>query len=332
MRKGKGVLVLLLCAALVLTAYLAGREEREGGATAPQPVSPEIPLSVPERPYNPANAEVLRVWMDGGLKEVELEKYLPQVLAGEMPVLFHPEALRAQAVAARSYLLCKRNYGCKSHPGADVCGDPSCCTAYCTEAALQERWGQDYEANMEKLRAAVNDTAGEYLVYEGEIIQAVFHSSSVSQTEDSANVWNPLPYLVSVDSPETEEDVPNYITEITLSAQALREAVLSAYPAADFSEEAESWIGELRNTESGRVQDVMIGGVRISGTEARRLFGLRSTGFTVAYTGDGFLFRVTGYGHGVGMSQYGANVMAKEGASYSEILMHYYPNTEIVSL
>ena len=324
--------MLLICAALVLTAYLSGREEWKFGKDAETPESPEIPLYVPERPYVPDDVHMLRVWLDGEIRDVELETYLPHVLAGEMPVLFHPQALRAQAVAARSYLLCKQEQGCKSHPGADVCCDASCCTAYCADAALQERWGQDFEANMEKIRSAVNETAGQYLAYEGEIIQAVFHSSSVSRTEDSASVWNPLPYLVSVDSPETEDDVPNYKTEITLSAQELRDAVISAYPQANFTAEAANWVGEIRNTESGRVQDVTIGGVSIPGQEARRLFGLRSTSFALTYTDDGFRFSVTGYGHGVGMSQYGANVMAKEGASYSEILMHYYPNTELVSL
>ena len=269
------------------------------------------------------------VLTDGSIETVTMSDWLPGVVAGEMPASFEPEALKAQAVAARTYIMYAMGREKPAHPEADVCDDPGCCKAHSTDEALRENWGGDYDANMQKILSAVRSTDGEYMSYGGEVIQAVFHSSSAGRTEDSAAIWQAEPYLVSVESPETADDVPNYVSSVTVSPEDFRETVLAAHPEAEFGEDPAFWLGAAVHDASGRVESVDIGGAQVPGTELRTLFELRSTAFALDYTAEGFLFTVTGYGHGVGMSQYGANVMAQDGADYEEILTHYYPGAEL---
>ena len=334
--------LLLTACAITLAALFPGPQmgqAMQSPAVSPDgEPSPTPETAAPETEDAPLpltggdNATLLKVWSEGALEEVTAADYLPGVVAGEMPANFQDEALRAQAVAARTYILYQREHGCASHPEADVCDDPACCKAWLSEAALRERWGEDYDANMAKISAAVTNTDGLYLTYGGEPIQAVFHSSSAGRTESSANIWSELPYLVSVDSPESGEDVPDYVTEVEVSADALREAVTTVHPAADFSGEPADWLGGVYYNDTGRVAYASLGGAAVSGTELREMFSLRSASFTLEYTGESFLFTVTGYGHGVGMSQYGANTLAEQGADFQVILEHYYPGTKLSSL
>ena len=307
-----------------------------------------LPLLAVDRPAAPAEAAVLpsptpRTLLtadeavvfdvllgDGSVARVSMAEFLPGVLSGEMPAAFHEAALRAQSVAARTYILSRLDTQKAAHPQAAVCTDPACCQAWDSEERMREKWGADFERYYGKIRAAVSDTDGACLYWEGEPILACFHSSSAAVTESSAAVWNgALPYLVSVTSPETERDVPNYITTVDLSCEAFREKIWSLYPGANLSGEPAGWIGEVRREQSGRVESVIIGGIRAEAEALRTLFSLRSAAFTPEYTGEGFRFTVTGYGHGVGMSQYGANVMAARGATWQEILQHYYPGAEL---
>lgn len=267
------------------------------------------------------------VLIDGTPTVTDMTDYLTGVVAAEMPALFETEALKAQAVAARTYAL----YCAGKHADADVCTDPGCCQAWISPEKMRENWGENYGSNYEKIRSAVESTAGEYLIYEGEPIFAAFHSSSCALTEDSGAIWNALPYLVSVTSPESSDTVPNYVTAVQCSPLDFRDTVLSACPEADFSGEESGWIGQTARDGSGRVESVTLGGVNVRGTELRRLFSLRSTAFTLEYTEGVFIFSVTGFGHGVGMSQYGANTMAARGEVYTAILAHYYPQTEVFS-
>lgn len=315
-----------------LTAAQALEPEPEASApltlsevqTADPPAEESVPA--PEEPAAP-QPRTLRVLCGGEIVEMDMQDYLTGVVAAEMPASFPPDALKAQAVAARSYALyCAAGH---KHQDADVCTDPGCCQAWLSEDRLRENWGEGYEQNLALIRAAVEDTAGETLFYEGEPIFAAFHSSSAGHTEDSGALWNPQPYLVSVDSPETARDVPGYISTLLCSPIDFRDVILSAYPEADFSGAESSWVGELHRDASGRVESAVLGGVSIPGKTLRGLFSLRSTAFTLAWTENGFLFTVTGYGHGVGMSQYGAAVMAREGADYRQILAHYYPGAAL---
>lgn len=318
------IALVLICVSLILLRVLLLR------TPAPETETPSPETTARAEAAAGGDAHLtLRVWSEGELRVVSAADYLPGVLAGEMPADFQTEALRAQAVAARTFILWKTAHGCTTHPEADVCDEPSCCKAWCPDDALREKWGGAYAENMARVRAAVEDTDGWYLCWEGEPIQAAFHASSPGRTEDSGNIWQPLPYLVSVESPETAEDVPNYLTEVEVGAEAFRETLLRQAPEADFSGDPSAWVGQTSRNESGRVASVAIGGASFSGAQLRRLFGLRSACFTLEYTGGSFLFRVTGFGHGVGMSQYGAEVMARGGASWREILAHYYPGTTL---
>lgn len=311
--------LLCLVIALMLPLLFAG-----GGQAAPE-ASAE-----PESAAGGLDSELsFTVLTADGVETVTMSDWLPGVVAGEMPALFEEEALKAQAVAARTYIMYSMGREKPAHPEAGVCDDPACCKAHSTDEELREKWGESYEENMARVLEAVRSTDGEYMSYGGEVIQAVFHSSSAGRTEDSAAIWQAEPYLVSVESPETAEDVPNYVTSVTVSPEDFREAVLAVHPEAEFGEDPAFWLGAAVRDASGRVESVDIGGTQVPGTELRTLFQLRSTAFTLDYTAEGFLFTVTGYGHGVGMSQYGANVMAEDGADYEEILTHYYPGAEL---
>ena len=266
---------------------------------------------------------------DGVLREYSMEDYLLGVLAAEMPASFEPEALKAQAVAARTFILNRVIHASPNHPDAAVCDDHTCCEAFINLNSMRAKWGADYAEYLEKLKDAVRGTDGQVLLFEGEPILAAFHSSSAGQTESSAAVWSDRPYLVSVSSPETDSDVPNYVSTVEVSTDDFKKTICAAYPQAEFPQDPGNWLSTPAIDAGGRVGNMSIGGVNVSGTTLRSLFSLRSTAFTLEYTGNSFLFTVTGYGHGVGMSQYGANVMAKQGATYKEILAHYYPGSEL---
>ena len=267
---------------------------------------------------------MIPVLADGEIAEISMADYLPGVVAAEMPASFEPEALRAQAVAARTYILDRMAHPVEAHPDAAVCDDPGCCCAYVSEDEMRENWGADYRRNQRRIRNAVRSTDGMVLTWEGEPIRAVFHSSSGGMTETSAALWGEVPYLVSVPSPETAADVPGFETTVTVSAADAAQALGIEPP-----EDPAQWLGEIRRDNAGRVETITIGGVTKTGAEARQLVSLRSTNFTVEVQDGNLVFHVTGSGHGVGMSQYGANVMAQQGAAYPEILAHYYPGTTL---
>ena len=199
-----------------------------------------------------------------------------------------------------------------------------------SEAELRQRWGADYDKYHAMIKAAVDGSAGEYLSYEGQPVLAAFHSSSAGATENSGQIWNPTPYLVSVSSPETEENLPQLTSQVRVAALDLRDAILSACPEADMSGAPHTWLGRRSESAAGRVDSLEIGGISVPGTRLRQLFALRSTDFQLTFDGTDFVFTVSGYGHGVGMSQYGAKLMAEGGSDYKSILTHYYPGTSLL--
>lgn len=276
-------------------------------------------------------ATVVRLKTGDTVSTLSMYDYLVGVVAAEMPASFYEEALKAQAVAARTYTYYKILNG-SNHENADVCDDYSCCKAYLSYDGLREKWGDKYDYYIGIIINAVTATDGLCVVYDNEPILAAFHSSSSGYTEDCENVWSsPLPYLVSVESPENGSSVPDYISELIISHEEFKRTVKSVYPGAVFDEEPGGWISDAEYSESGRILTVMVGGVKITGTELRRLFELRSAAVKWS-VGDGdFRFEVTGYGHGVGMSQYGANEFARNGADFIDILKYYYKGTGVKS-
>lgn len=242
--------------------------------------------------------------------ESELEEYVVGVVAAEMPAAFPLEALKAQAVAARTYQIQQQ----KAAGSEEILYDVG--QAYCTIAEQKAKWGENYAVYGEKVRQAVRETTGEIMVYDGEPILAAFHAQSGGKTEDAENVWSSaLPYLKSVDSAE-DKNAPNHKTTVQLPANKVLSALCGETSAAD--------ILILSRTEAGTVAQVQVGKSILSGREVREKLGLRSANFTVSREGDTFLFTTYGYGHGAGMSQYGASFLAEKGKSYREILKHYY--------
>ena len=314
-------------AGLALTALLFGGAYLAAGGPAaePEPAAPETAAVHHDR-------DVTLTIQDGDTAEqMTLERYLTGVVRGEMPASFEMEALRAQAAAERSYVYYQLAAGRKdAHPDADFCTDHTCCSAYLSETEAREKWGGDFAPWNTRVEQAVSDTDGQVVLYNGRPILAVFHSSSAGRTAAAGDVWSgDLPYLVSVDSPEGEETVPNYYSIVTFTAAEAKEKLLAAYPELKLSGTPDRWFGAAAENGSGRVETVSVGGTDIEGTELRRIFGLRSACFTVAADSESVTFRVTGYGHGVGMSQYGANQLAREGKTWQEILEWYYTGATV---
>ena len=296
------------------------------GAPEPQPAR-----TAQEQTDAPGADEssVLRVWNGTETVEMTMAAYLPGVVRGEMPATFEEEALKAQAVAERTYIYYHLQRGGKAnHPDADVCMDHTCCNAWTGAEQAAQKWGEQAEAYEAKIQEAVRATDGQVMLYNGQLILAAFHSSSGGRTADRGEVWGKsLPYLASVESPESIDAVPNYIVEKKVPAEEFKKAVLERYPAAQFSDDMSAWVTISSISPSGRVEDAALGGVPVKGYNVRSLFDLRSTMFTVSADNEGIIFTTAGYGHGVGLSQYGANIMAREGSGYGEILAAYYTGT-----
>lgn len=266
---------------------------------------------------------------DGSVLTLGMDQYLWRVVAAEMPASFEPEALKAQAAAARTYTLSKLGRTVENHPDADVCTDITCCQAYIDPDQAAANWGDAAAEYTAKITAAVSGTDGMAILYDGQPIQAVFFSSAAGRTADAVEVWgNEVPYLTGVESPEGEE-VPNYHSTVTVPVEEFRTTLLSQVTGADLSGDPSGWFGTPVLASNGGVTSIPVGGVSVTGATLRALFGLRSTVFTVQADSTAVTFSVTGYGHGVGMSQYGANAMAKEGKSYEEILKWYYTGVEL---
>ena len=326
--------VLAFMLPLLLSAAPAYRAEEGAGLSAEETEPPgEEHNKTPAAPVADA-ALALSVRTEEGGREMTMAEYLPLAMAAEMPAAFDSEALKAQAVALRSYALYYRANRKGAHPDADVCTDPGCCAAYQSADALRARWGGNFESYYMKIAEAAAETDGQYLAYEGAPILAVFHASSYRSTEDGADLGMAAPYLNSVGTPETGEAVRNLHSTVSVSRAEFQQTVQSNVPNAVLDDAAgpAAWVGAIRLNGAGRVAEVEIGGVAVSGLALRQLFSLRSTDFVLAWDADAdaFVFRVSGYGHGLGMSQYGADLMAKEGAGYAEILAHYYPGTVLV--
>ena len=266
----------------------------------------------------------------GKTEEMPLEEYIIGVVGAEMPASFPLEALKAQAVAARTYAVRHMTaFGGSGCSGADICTDSGCCQSYRSPEQLKKKFGGDARQYMDKLRQAVYETEGEYAAYKGEPIEALYHSSAGGRTEDAQNVFSAaLPYLIGVDSPG-EETAGKYAAEVRVSLGEFTNRVNKKWPAAKLKKNR---LGEqvkvVSRYDSGRVKELKLNKITVSGRELRRLFDLNSANFTLSI-GEKVTIRTKGYGHGVGMSQYGARAMALEGAGYEEILKHYYTGVEI---
>ena len=248
-----------------------------------------------------------------------------------MPANFEMEALKAQAVVARTYTIYKIKH--KNHDNADICDSHLCCQAWISKEDRLSKWDEnERESNWNKIVACVNDTKGKIITYQGEPINAFFHSNSGGMTEMPVNVWGGTgyPYLQAVET-SGEDAYTQYASELEISKQELVDKIKEKHADIVIDWNAEKPIEILEYTDGNRVKTIRFGNLNLSGVEVRTLLELRSANFTFEIIGDSVKFSVKGYGHGVGMSQTGADSLAKQGKNYEEIIKHYYTGVEIVN-
>ena len=268
------------------------------------------------------------------VEEIKLDEYLYGVVSAEMPASFEEEALKAQAVVARTYTIYKIVNNDGKHGEADICDDSGCCQAWISKEDRLEKWNEDKrEENWNKIVDAVNSTQGKIITYEGKPINAFFHSNSGGTTEAPIDVWggSGYPYLQSV-ATAGEDAYSQYSSEATFSKKEFEEKIKEVHSDFEIDFDEKDCIKVEEYTDGNRVKTVKIGNLELSGVEVRTIFGLRSANFKVTIDDNEIKFEVTGYGHGVGMSQTGADSLAKEGQSYEDIIHHYYTDVEIEEL
>ncbi|MGN0494299.1 MAG: stage II sporulation protein D [Acutalibacteraceae bacterium] len=317
----KTILAGLLVPALMLMLPLAAVNKPEAAVET----SAETELT----PISAEKADTFRIYdkETDTVTEMSAEEYIFGVTAAEMPALYEEEALKAQAVAAYTFALYRRAEN--ADKTYDLSTDHTADQSYISEEKARERWGGNADEYCEKLKKAISEVVGLAVTYDGKPILAVYHAISSGRTENCKDIWgNDPPYLKAVDS-SFDRLSPNYISKVTVSEEEFK-AGLSGK--CEFSGGAEEYFGNIKRTDSGTVKTVSICGKEISGSEIRSLFSLRSSNFGVSYKDGEFTFTVYGYGHGVGLSQFGADYMAKQGSDFKEILTHYYSGCRVEKL
>lgn len=295
-----------------------------------------IEKETPEQDYPLEGVNNIMVYMHktGETKTIDFEEYVKGVVAGEMPSTFEMEALKAQAVAARTYSLSKiiRSGvgGNPDHPSAPICDDTHCQVYRSPEELRNIKSAEWMVTGWPKIQEAVDSTRGQLMYYQGALVeQPLFHSSSGGKTENSEDVFvSALPYLRSVDSPY-EDNAPHQDEQVSLTLSQFSQKIKNSYPGKNFGSINSSTIKVINRSDGGRVGDIRIGNVTLRGRNIRDICGLRSANFSISFQGNNVVFTTDGYGHGVGMSQWGANGMAQAGYNYKEILSHYYSGIEI---
>ena len=334
-------LVLPLSAAIILMLLLPFLFSRGWKATLSESVQRELPGNVlftdTKEDFSHIAVKVLHA--DTNIVEdIPIYDYLCGVVAAEMSPEFELEALKAQTVAACSYMVYRMEGELskpgliEEHHGAYVCTDYRHCKAYLSKEDAKINWGDTYfNINYAKIETAVNSVLGEIITYDGKPANAVFHSISSGKTESAEDVWGlAVPYLVSVES-YADTSAETYESVVQIEKDEFLQKVSSLGDAQADEDAPDTWIGDTVRTEAGGVKNIELCGATLTGEQVRTLFSLRSSNFDIAYADGAFTFTVRGYGHGVGMSQYGANELAKKGMDYKEILKTYYTGVEIVA-
>ncbi len=300
---------------VVIQNTITDAVENKEISESPQPSPQETP-EVPEKQIN--------VNINGNITLMNEQEYIMCVVAGEVSPTYAPEALKAQTVAARTYLYYKMtNGGCAN--GGDICTDYAHCQAFKSREQMISQWGSKYDTYFAAIEQAVNETSGEIIKYDNMPICALYHSSSVGKTENCVSVFGGnRPYLISVDSPLEKTDM-EYSKSVTFTESEFTKKINDYFGMK--IDKIDIKLGT--RTAAGRVSTVIIDGQTLKATKLRLALNLRSTDFTIENNGDSITFTTLGYGHGVGMSQHGAQAMAENGSTYKEILTHYYTGTVV---
>ena len=320
-KKWKPVVVAVVLGVILPRVLLSAAKQKSAPepAATQQPTQQQIQLSDPvQTTYLPVLTE------ENSIHVMALEKYVLGVVLAEMPAEFEAEALKAQAIVARSYALRRLSLQDR-HPDVAVCTKSSCCQAYMSEEEFLQRG--ETVSGLEKIASAVKATEGQVLTFDGGVIEATYFSCSGGRTEDALAVWGVvIPYLQAVDSPG-EEEAEKYTETVYFTPKEFADRL-----GRELSGPPENWIGKQTLTDGGGIQTMVIGGITYTGIQLRQLLGLNSTAFTLTAADGVICVQTRGKGHRVGMSQYGANAMALGGSDFAEILAYYYQGTRIDKL
>lgn len=343
---------LILCLCLFLLMFLIpffsmGAKPQDGVSPSSlsdsQPSSPSAESAADSQaPVSSGETPVLTVYDEfkildkktGEILVVPDQEFVYGAVVTEMLPSFETEALKAQAVAAYTHF-CKLRAEERAEPsddlkGADFAADVSGWEYYVSKSQMQDRWGDQFDAYYQKVQEAVDAVYGEVLEYDGELIVSAYHAISGGNTEAAEDIFGgALDYLVPVPSPG-DLLAPNYQTTAEFSAEEFEAIAKERWPDITLEGEPATWVGEAEKTDSGTVLSIQIGSKAAEGQDVRAAFSLRSADFDLLYTQNQFVFTVRGYGHGVGMSQYGAEYMAEQGSDYKQILSWYYPGTSLI--
>lgn len=316
------ILLMAPMAALPLGAAPGNEEDSSGEEIVSEDVSEDVFSD---------DSDVISVFMteDSVKEDMPMREYIIGAVAAEMPASYNEEALKVQALAAVTFAEYMKLHGDGENiMGADISDDSSQHQGYMSVEEMKEKWGDTFDSYYEKIENAVDAVIDKVITYKGEPIMAAYHAISSGQTESALDIWgSDVPYLQSVES-EGDTESSRYESSETFTAEEIKEAFKDT-EGVSFEGDEENWINIEKNSDSGAVLKITVGGKELTGMEVRNLLGLRSPAFTVLYEDGSFTFDVKGYGHGVGISQYGADYYAKQGMTYDEIIKHYYTGVEI---
>lgn len=306
-----------------------------GGQATPAPSATPQPSAAPQ-PVQTGDGQVLGILNEEThqIETVPLEEFVLGSVASEMPITWPDEALKAQAVASRSYALARVALADPNDPtlkGAAFSANPAQHLGYVKEEQMKAMWGDSYADNYARLKTLVESTAGQTLSYNGETALACYHAISAGHTEASENVWSTaLPYLAGVESP-LDLTSPDLTATVTMTSQEVYNSLQAAFAGIELAGDPSGWFGQPLLTEAGYIKSIPVGGAQLEGPDVRGALGLRSACFTVQYADGTFTFTTKGYGHGVGLSQYGAYALALTGQKYDAILAAYYPGAALAA-
>lgn len=262
---------------------------------------------------------------DGKITEISVEDYIIGVVSAEMPALYEEEALKAQAVAAFTFASQRKNENASKE--YDITNNHTVDQSFINKEEMKKKWGEEYDTYYEKIKKAVQAVSGYMVCFDKKPIVAVYHAISSGKTEDSKDIWgDEFPYLKPVSS-EGDKLHKDYLSEVSFTAEEIRNKLSTE---TEFSGDESGYFGETKRTDSGVIKEISVCGKKLTGARIRTLLDLRSSNFSIEFKDGKYCFSVFGYGHGVGMSQNGANYMAKQGSDFKEILTHYYTGCSVL--
>ena len=333
MKKFLLYIVLLICVLFIIPSIFT-KKRQEAVAVVEENAEEILDNSTkPEEKYEYAKYATIKLYhvQTGETEELPIDEYLYGVVSAEMPASYEMEALKAQAVVARTYTLYQIMNSNGKHGEAGMCDASTCCQAWLSKEDRLAKWEESVrDSNWNKIVEAVDCTQGKIITYEGKPIDAFFHANSGGTTETATNVWGGANFLYLQSVQTAGEDAySGYNSEVELTKEELVNKLKEKHSDLAINFEEQDAIKIVEYTESGRVRTMKFGNIELAGTEVRSLLGLRSTKFSFEINGDTIKFAVIGYGHGVGMSQTGADSMAKTGSTYEDIIQHFYTGVQI---